>query len=274
MDSETLYVASLVAYDGTDFHGFQYQAGVSTVQGTLENALAAFAEPAGRVAAAGRTDGGVHASGQVIAVRVKWRHDAEQLQRAWNAHLPATVCVRSLQPAPETFHPRFSALWRTYRYRLMQGSYTIRGAAPNRSPLTDRFAWYVPHALDLGSMQAAADELLGEHDFATFGQPTQGESTVRSVTEARWQVDEGTVTELDAYPGRRIVFTITANGFLRQMVRTLTGTLVETGLGRRTPQDVKRLLCEKDRSLSAAPAPARGLALERVTYADGAGPAA
>ena len=85
--------------------------------------------------------------------------------------------------------------------------------------------------------------LLGEHDFATFGQPTQGESTVRRVTEARWQVDEGAVAELDAYPGRRIVFTITANGFLRQMVRTLTGTLVEIGVGKRPPDDMERLLC-------------------------------
>ncbi len=214
----------------------------------------------------------MHANGQVIAVRVKWRHGAEQLQRAWNAHLPACVCVRRLQPAPETFHPRFSALRRTYRYRLVQMPDTLTGAVPNRSPLTDRYAWFVPQALDVGSMQAAADELLGEHDFATFGQPTQGESTVRRVTEARWQVDEGAVAELDAYPGRRIVFTITANGFLRQMVRTLTGTLVEIGVGKRPPHDMERLLCEKDRSLSAAPAPACGLTLERVAYADGASP--
>jgi tRNA pseudouridine38-40 synthase len=269
--AETLYAAGLVAYDGTDYHGYQFQVGVPTVQGALESALAAFSEPVGRVAAAGRTDAGVHANGQVIAVRVRWRHDAVELQQAWNAHLPPSICVRRLQEVPDSFHPRFSALWRTYRYRVVQPVGLDEAGMPDRSPLTDRFSWFVPRRLDLVGMEEAASYLVGEHDFATFGQPTQGESTVRALREACWQVDESAVPPMDAYPGFRLVFTVTANGFLRQMMRTLTATLVDVGLGKRQPREVAWLLEEKDRSLSAAPAPACGLTLERVLYPDGQG---
>jgi tRNA pseudouridine38-40 synthase len=270
VNSDSLYAAGLVAYDGTDFHGYQYQIGVATVQGTLESSLAAFCQPVGRVAAAGRTDAGVHANGQVISALVRWRHGAEQLQRAWNAHLPGSICVRQMRPAPKSFHPRFSALWRTYRYRLIQ---PMAGydRMPAKSPLTDRFAWFVPRPLDLDDMQEACAYLIGDHDFATFGQPTQGESTVRRVKDAGWLVDGGTAPELDEFPGRRLVFTITANGFLRQMVRTLTATLVEIGLGKRRPQEMERLLGQRDRGLAAAPAPGSGLTLEQVQYPTGQG---
>jgi tRNA pseudouridine38-40 synthase len=267
--AETLYAAGLVAYDGTDFHGFQYQVGVPTVQGTLENALGEVCQPLGRVVAAGRTDSGVHANGQVVAVRVHWRHGVEQLQRAWNAHLPNSISVRRMQAMPESFHPRFSARLRTYRYTLMQPAGAAQQSMPNRSPLTDRFSWFVKQPLDVASMEEASAYLVGEHDFATFGQPTQGESTVRTVTEVSWQREESTVADLDVYPGRRLVLTITANGFLRQMVRTVTATLVQVGLGSRQPRDIKWLLEQRDRSLSAAPAPGAGLSLELVQYPKG-----
>ena len=266
MDAETLRVGGLVAYDGTDYHGYQYQVGVPTVQGTLESALSEFCSPVGRVIAAGRTDTGVHANGQVIAVEVRWRHGAEQLQRAWNAHLPPSICVREVRPAPADFHPRFSALWRTYRYRVYQACGKDESNLPDRSPLTDRFAWYEPRTLDVARMQEAADSLIGEHDFATFGQPTQGESTVRRVVEAGWQENQGTVSELDRFPGHQLVFTITANGFLRRMVRTITGTLLEIGLGKGCPDEMGRLLAARRRGLAAAPAAACGLTLERVVY--------
>jgi tRNA pseudouridine38-40 synthase len=267
VNDETLYVAGLVAYDGTDFHGYQFQLGVRTVQGELESALSKFCEPVGRVSAAGRTDTGVHANGQVVAASVKWRHDVEQLQNAWNAHLPDSVCVRRLQIAPDGFHPRFSAQRRTYRYRIVQ-SCRDSGTSARRSPLTDRYAWYVGHPLNLASIQDAAARLVGENDFATFGQPTQGESTIRNVYQAEWQFVESSLVDLDEYPGQRLAFTITANGFLRQMVRTITGTLVEVGLGKREPDCIEELLAAKDRSLSAPPAPASGLTLENVAYPD------
>ncbi len=265
MSAQTLYVFGLVSYDGTEYHGYQVQVGVPTIQGELEDALSRFCEPQGRIAAAGRTDAGVHANGQVIAVKLHWRHGAKQIQNAWNAHLPDAICVRGLKEITEDFHPRFSALERTYRYRLVQHlqcSETLSG----RLPLTDRFEWYMPHKLDMVRMQQAADELVGAIDFATFGQPTQGESTVRSVSQASWQVDERSISDLDSYPARHLVFTITANGFLRQMVRTITGTLVEVGLGKRQPEDMAELLESRDRSLSAPPAPACGLTLVKVTY--------
>jgi len=269
--AETLYAAGLVAYDGTDYHGFQFQVGVPTVQGTLESALAAFTDPVGRVAAAGRTDAGVHANGQVIAVRARWRHDVVELQQAWNAHLPPSICVRRLQEVPDSFHPRFSAQWRTYRYRLVQPIGEPETGMPNRAPLTDRFSWFVPKRLDLDAMNEATAYLVGEHDFATFGQPTQGESTVRALNEACWQLDDCAVPALDVYPGCKLVFTVTANGFLRQMMRTLTATLVEVGVGKRQPREVNWLLDQKDRSLAAPPAPASGLTLERVQYPGGQG---
>jgi tRNA pseudouridine38-40 synthase len=262
----TIHVCGLAAYDGTDYFGFQAQADVPTIQGELEKALAKFSEPVGRVAGAGRTDAGVHASGQVIAVRTKWRHDPAQLQRAWNAHLPRSICVRAIELAPEWFHPRFSAEKRTYRYRVVMGGGQDSGDAPDRSPLTDRFAWYEPAPLALEQMQEAGEHLVGEHDFASFGQPTQGESTVRRVMEVRWQEEHCSPEVLDRYPGRRLTLTITANGFLRRMVRSIVGTLLEVGRGRRRPDEVKELLAAKDRGLAAPPAPACGLTLERVVY--------
>jgi tRNA pseudouridine38-40 synthase len=262
----TIHVCGLAAYDGTDYFGFQVQADAPTIQGELEKALAEFSEPVGRVAGAGRTDAGVHAGGQVIAVRTKWRHDLAQLQRAWNAYLPRSICVRAIALAPEGFHPRFSAEKRTYRYRVVMGDGQERNVAPDRSPLTDRFAWYEPAALAIERMEEAGEHLVGEHDFASFGQPTQGESTVRRVMEVCWREERGSWDAFDPYPGRRLTLTITANGFLRRMVRSIVGTLLEVGRGRRRPDEVKKILAARDRSLAAPPAPACGLTLERVDY--------
>lgn len=266
MDERARYICGLVAYDGTDFHGFQVQVGVPTIQGALEDALAAFCQPKGRVAGAGRTDAGVHASGQVVAVRLFWRHSLEQLQNAWNAHLPPAIAVRGVVAAPAGFHPRFSALKRTYRYTVIEGDRSTLG----RSPLTDRFALYVPQALSLEAMQAAAALVVGEHDFATFGQPTQGEKTVRRVYAAEWQVVTESLAPLmvSERPTRRLVLTITANGFLRNMVRALVGTFLAVGRGEWSLEQVAEALAAKDRSRSAPPAPPNGLVLEQVVYPD------
>ncbi len=263
-DVPLIHVAGLVSYDGTDYHGFQAQVGVPTIQDTLETALAAFAQPESRVQGAGRTDAGVHARGQVVAVRVRWRHPVTALQNAWNAHLPPSIHVRGLVSAPEGFHPRFSARWRTYRYTVVEGAQ--RGLL--RSPLTDRYAWLVRPPLDWAAMQEAAAALVGEHDFATFGQPPQGESTVRRVRQATWQHVESTLPLLDMYPGEMWVLTIQANGFLRQMVRSLVGTLVAVGQGELSAAAMMERMAARDRSLSAPPAPPQGLVLEQVEYPD------
>ncbi len=266
MTPPTRTLCALVAYDGSDFHGFQAQADVVTVQGVLEDALDRFCERDGRVVGAGRTDAGVHASGQVIRVTVRWAHTSAALERAWNARLPASVVVRLVREAPTGFHPRFDAISRTYRYTV-QWRQTPQDFPPlRRSPLTDRFALLETRPLDLTAMNAAAAHLVGTHDFATFGQPPQGESTERHVMQARWEWRQSTLPPLDDFPGAALVLTITANAFLRQMVRNLVGTLLAVGRGELAPDAMVELLAARDRSRSAPPAAPQGLVLERVTY--------
>ena len=260
------YVSALVAYDGSAYRGFQYQANAASIQCELEAALDQVAERRGRVAGAGRTDAGVHASGQVIAVQVHWQHDLAALQRAWNVHLPAAITVRRLVEVPDEFHPRRSALSRTYRYTVRQGGGEGPVRAPRRSPLTDQFALYVVRPLDAQAMQQAAQVLVGSHDFATFGQPPQGESTRRTVYTAEWRVVREDLPPLGDYPGPKLVFTVTANAFLRQMVRCFVASLLTVGRGQWSVEDLAEALAAADRSRSAPPAPPQGLVLEKVTY--------
>lgn len=273
MSSSLIYVGGLVAYDGTDYHGFQLQSGVPTIQGALETALQQVTGAQVRVTGSGRTDSGVHARGQVIAMQVPWRHSVQSLQRALNANLPSTVAIHRLCLAPVGFHPRFSALSRTYRYTVydratLDGTTVADKAASRHSPLTDRFALYTPHVLDRQAMQVAVNHLLGEHDFATFGQPPQGENTVRRLYQADWQVVETTLAPLSRYPGRCLVFTVCANAFLRQMVRNLVGVSLAVGRGEWCDTDVQQALAACERSRCTPPAPANGLVLESVRYAD------
>jgi tRNA pseudouridine38-40 synthase len=223
-----------------------------------------------RVIGSGRTDTGVHASGQVVAVAVNWRHSVEDLQNAWNAHLPDSITVRQLVSATTDFHPRFSAEKRTYRYTVYDSGNRQQpfGQAriPKVSPLVERFALYVPLSLNVVAMQEAAACLVGEHDFATFGQPPQGENTVRIVHEATWQIVETTLSALNDYPGRKLVFTVTANAFLRQMVRNFVGTLLMVGKQQWQPDMVTALIQARNRGRCAPPAPPQGLVLEHVTY--------
>jgi len=274
-------VAALVAYNGGAYNGFQLQVGVPSVQGALETALArcvgvrlgAGETVPYRVVGSGRTDTGVHARGQVIVTELPWRHDLTALMRAWNAHLPADIVIRRLAEASADFHPRFSALRRTYRYTVLtaspQGDATIEERPP-RSPLSDATAFHLPRTLDLTAMNLAAALLVGEHDFATFGRPPQGVNTVRRVFQAEWQEVSTNLPELghgvQPIAQRCLVFTICANAFLQRMVRNLVGTLLEVGLGQRTPEDVAVALAAKERNCSASPALPNGLVLEVVDY--------
>ncbi len=167
---------AVVAYDGTAYYGYQRQGGgTPTVQGAIETAIAQVTGEPATVSAAGRTDTGVHATGQVIAFDVAWKHAPEALWRAINANLPHDIALLSLSMADPEFHPRYDARSRMYEYVLY--------VAPARQPLLDRYAWHVPvrEPLDVNAMQAAAGVLVGTHDFAAFGQPPQGENTVREV---------------------------------------------------------------------------------------------
>lgn len=241
------YVRATVEYDGTDYCGFQWQADQPTVQGELERALAKVTQEDIRITAAGRTDAGVHARGQVIAFHTGWRHPLSELERALNAVLAEDVVVWELQPAEEEFHPRFSARSREYRYTIFN--------QPRRSPLARRFAYHWPHALDVEAMRQAAHKLIGTHDFATFGQPPQGENTVRQVLRAEFTCE-----------GPFIHFDIEANAFLQRMVRSIVGTLLQVGSGKLSSADFEEILRAADRSLAGPTAPPHGLCLMRVNY--------
>ena len=241
------YVRATVAYDGTDFLGFQWQAQGRTVQAVLETALEQVSQAPSRVVGSGRTDTGVHAAGQVIGFWTAWRHSFADLQRALNAVLPGDVAVLAIGSADPTWHPRFSAIRRYYRYTVLN--------QPWRSPLDRRYTHLVTQPLNLEAMQTAAGLLVGVHDFASFGQPTQGDSTVRAVFSAEWQRD-----------GSRFHFDVIGSGFLRGMVRCLTGTLLQVGAGLWESDRVAALLAAQNRALAPPPAPACGLCLMQVDY--------
>jgi tRNA pseudouridine38-40 synthase len=237
-----------VEYDGTDFYGFQVQAHERTVQGELERALEGIAGIRTRVVGAGRTDRGVHARGQIVCFEVRWRHSLGDLHRALNAVLAADVALLEMGLAPEGFHPRFSAQRRMYRYTILH--------QPWRSPLERRSAWYVRQKPNVDRMAGASHCLVGTHDFATFGRPSQGENTVRTVFQAEWQAS-----------GPRFLFDIEANAFLYRMVRNVVGMLVQVGWGQVSAQEFGAMLQAQDRSLIKQVAPAHGLCLMRVDYA-------
>ena len=261
-------ICALVAYDGADYHGFQAQTNAVSVQQTLEVALDRCAERSSRVIGAGRTDTGVHASGQVVGANVKWRDSLGALQRAWNRHLPPTVVVWRVEAAPEGFHPRHSAISRTYRYTVQCGGAAGRSAATSRWPLTDRYSWFEARPLDVAAMNAVSATLVGTHDFATFGQPPQGENTVRTVEAATWTWVNESPSPLHQFAGTKLVFTITANAFLRQMVRSLVGSLLAVGRGDWTQERFAAAWTARSRSRSAPPIAPQGLVLEKVTYPD------
>ena len=243
---------SIIAYDGTDFRGFQRQANRRrTVQGVLEEALSGLGWRGRSLLSAGRTDAGVHARGQVIAFELEWAHGTERLTKALNARLPADLSVMQCEEAPAGFHPRFSALRRRYRYTIV--------AAEERDPLLERFAWRVWPGPELGVLQAIAEILLGRQDFGAFGHaPIPGGHTVRQVFRSEWQAREACMA-----------FEIEADAFLQHMVRRLVAAMVITGQGRRGEHGFREALSQPARVWQGPIAPGRGLCLEAVIYAKG-----
>jgi tRNA pseudouridine38-40 synthase len=203
-----------IAYDGTLFFGFQRQGNARTVQSEIENVLRQFKWTGKSILCAGRTDTGVHASGQVITFELDWQHGTETLLKALNAKMPKDIAVDAVRVADAGFHPRYSAISRCYHYRIY--------CQPNPNPLRDRFAWRVWPPASLAPMQTAANTLLGTHDFSAFGAPTQkGGHTIRTVIETSW-----TQMQPDEYH-----FCVRANAFLYHMVRRLVYLQVKIGQG-------------------------------------------
>ena len=236
-------------YDGTDFLGFQRQAAGRTVQGEVEAALGRLGWTGRTIWGAGRTDTGVHASGQVIAFDLEWAHDDAALGRALNANLPKDVAAHEMAACDASFHPRYSARGRRYRYTFYN--------QPERSPLAARYAWQVWPALNLEAVEAASASLLGRHDFASFGaDPDEGTNTVRTVRRAAWATA----------PGGWLTFEIEAEAFLQRMVRSLAGALRKVGAGELSQAGFAALLAARDRSQCPPAAPPQGLCLVEVLY--------
>ena len=238
-----------VHYDGSGFHGWQFQPSHRTVQGDLQEALERLTGAPRTVLGSGRTDTGVHATGQVAAVDLPTRWEPSELRRALNAVLPRDIWIAETDVPAGPFHPRFDATARSYEYRVG----TVGAAA---SPFVRPWCWPLLEPVALDALQRAATRVVGRHSFAGFaksGQPQRGEMC--SVTSASWdRWDMG------------VRFRITANRYLHHMVRYLVGTMVEVGRGRRPESDVRGLLDREPGLVTSPPAPAQGLFLSKVEY--------
>ena len=233
-----------VEYDGTDFSGFQNQPEARTVQGELEAALARICDGSRvRVDAAGRTDAGVHALGQVIAFTDPRGRPAAELARALDALLPRDVAIHEVRRVPAGFHPRHAARYREYRYTVWNGP---------RSPLRERFALGVRVQLDTAAMEQAGSALVGRHDFSAFG--VAHRQPVRTVYAVRVRGRDGSYVTID----------VTADAFLRQMVRRIVAALLEVGHGKTDEEAVAAALESRRPAFNGALAPAKGLCLRRV----------
>ncbi|HKY60338.1 MAG TPA: tRNA pseudouridine(38-40) synthase TruA [Gemmatimonadota bacterium] len=246
-------VRGVLQYDGTRYRGWQRQPDAPTVQEMCERALGRVLGQAVAVVAAGRTDSGVHARGQVVHLDPPCRMPLDELRRAWNAHLPADIWVQALEPAPGDFHARHSAVRRTYRYYVAEGP-------GSGSPFVRRYAWAQRQPLDWTGVEAVSRGFLGPHDFRRFAKgdgesPPSPRRGVCTILALRWDpTAEGRVLE------------ITADRFLRHMVRAIVAALVAVGRGRIAPEAIGAALEPGGRRVTTGAAPPNGLFLWKVDY--------
>lgn len=251
-----------VSYDGTRYDGWQRQGNTEqTIQGKIEAVLSRLFDVPVEIHGSGRTDAGVHARGQVANVWLeetkvsaaakklaRYGNMEEAIQAYLNEYLPEDICVRDLHPVPERFHSRLSAVGKTYCYRIR--------TAPFKPVFDRKYVWWLPETLDVQAMKQAAELLVGTHDFASFcGNPRMKKSTVRRID---W------LEILEEKDG--ICIRVHGDGFLQNMVRILTGTLVEVGRGNMLPQSMREILAAKKRAAAGPMAPSQGLCLEQVDY--------
>jgi tRNA pseudouridine38-40 synthase len=247
----------VLAYDGTDFHGWQVQPGLTTVQGELAAAIERVCGERTLPQGSGRTDAGVHALAQVASVALRRRIPPPNLHRALNRTLPASIRVLEAAHAQPGFHARHSAISKQYEYRIYRGEIC--------PPHLARYVFAMPQPLDLAAMQQAAALVLGRHDFSSFAAFDPDRATrmaanpeidnIRTLTHSGWHED-----------GDLLIYTVRGNGFLHHMVRNLAGTFLEVGRGRRSAAELPELLACCNRTAAGATAPARGLFLHSVTY--------
>jgi len=256
LDTSTL--AMTIAYIGTDYHGFARQDGIPTIQGALEEALATVFRREVLTVAAGRTDRGVHAHGQVVSFELSGGEiqgrSMQQLRSSLNALTPDTIQIRSIEQKPTGFSARFSAVEREYRYRLV--------AAEIPALFLASYAWSIPaQGFDVQALRRAAYLLEGEHDFRSFcvASSAEDKNTVRTIRSIR-------VFGMDHLGESSLVVQIIGNAFLHSMVRIIVGSLVEVGFHRREAEWLTEALAAKDRKAAGPTAPAHGLTLWRVRY--------
>ena len=263
-----------LAYDGTDFQGWQVQPGLATIQGELQAALGRITGESPLPQGSGRTDAGVHALGQVASFVLRAPIPAENLHRALNRTLPPSIRIVEARTVPGAFHARHSAVAKTYEYRIFRD--------PLCPPFLARYVYACPWALDFDKLQACAGLFVGEHDFQSFSAsdpdlstrepdpPTDDagthswprippKSTVRTIYAAAWEQNAG-------HTGASLVYRVRGNGFLHHMVRNLVGTMLDVGRGQLDINRVSAILAARDRSAAGPTAPARGLFLHSVEY--------
>lgn len=240
-----------LAYDGTDFHGWQVQPGLPTIQGILEEIATGIEGSPVHVAASGRTDAGVHALAQVAALTISNPIPAPNLRRAVNRLLPPAIRILDTAEVPREFHPRFDAVDKTYRYTIFRNE-----VCP---PFEWRYVHHHPYPLDEVAMIAAAPRFEGEHDFSAFAaaddRDEERASKVRTIFESRLHREPGS-----------LVYFVRGSGFLKHMVRNIAGSLIEIGRGNLSASDVDALLASKYVRKAGPTAPAKGLALMKVSY--------
>ncbi len=244
----------LIQYDGTDFHGWQIQRGERTVQGELERVIGMLEDAEVKVIGSGRTDAGVHAEGQVANVFLNRKFTPEKLRGAVNGNLWRDLRILNVEKATDDFHARFSTKLKTYIYRVIN--------APVMSPFWLRYAHHEARPLDIGRMNTAARLFLGEHDWTAFSAAnSDAEHRIRNIREFTVE------SHWDSRANASVIeFRISANGFLRYMVRSIVGTMLEVGRGEKDSDTIQTAIVTGNRDLSGQTAPANGLTLLKVHY--------
>lgn len=232
-----------IAYDGTNYHGWQIQPEAVTIESKLNECLRDLLKEEVQVIGASRTDSGVHALGNIAVFDTKTRMPAEKISYALNQRLPEDIRIQKSEEVPLEWHPRRCSSRKTYEYRIYRGEFPM--------PVNRLYALFTYHKLDVKAMRAAAVFLEGEHDFKSFCQTgAQVESTVRTIYSV--EISE---------QGRELIIKVCGNGFLYNMVRIIVGTLLEVGQGKRAPEDIPKILKQQNRSAAGPTAPAHGLML-------------
>ena len=249
------YFKLIIAYDGTDFHGWQIQSNKPTIQGEIVNVLRRITQENVQLHGAGRTDAGVHALGQVGSFRTQSALSAGEFQRALNALLPPTIRIVAAEEVGPDFHARWSARGKIYRYRIYRGRVV--------PPMLWRYVLHYPFPLDEDAMRIAASRYVGPHDFAAFAASTGSEDDDKERSTVREIYSSELVRSED---GEELVYTVSGRSFLRYMVRKMVGTLLEVGRGKLRPEDIERLYELRDRSKSGPTVPPQGLCMVSVEH--------